>query len=329
MSRNDAPETEFHVLIKDTADHIRFLAQAGVAFLGAGRPASNSTGDDTDNVHHSPPNRAQPAREAARQEPADDLNGAQPNAEARFSPAVARRQDPPRHEPNAESRTLARTPAVCNQALFGDLRPQQDALFAAVASSPAVAPDVSLEAVREDLGDCRRCKLAQHRTHIVFGEGSPQARLVFVGEGPGAEEDATGRPFVGRAGQLLDKIIAAMNLTREEVYICNVVKCRPPENRTPERDEVAACVGFLHRQLAVIRPRVIVALGASAAAALLDDPKLSGISKIRGRFHNYRGVPLMPTFHPAYLLRTPEKKREVWEDMKQVTAKLRESEGRL
>ncbi|OYT70298.1 MAG: uracil-DNA glycosylase [Chloracidobacterium sp. CP2_5A] len=184
-----------------------------------------------------------------------------------------------------------------------------------------------MEAIRDDLGDCQRCKLARYRARIVFGEGSPQARLVFVGEGPGAEEDATGRPFVGRAGQLLDKIIAAMSLAREEVYICNVVKCRPPENRAPERDEVAACVGFLHRQLAVIRPQVIVALGASAAAALLDDPKLASISRIRGRFHDYRGVPLMPTFHPAYLLRSPDKKREVWEDMKQVMAKLRESEG--
>lgn len=327
MSRNDAPETEFHVLVENTADHIRFLARVGVAFLGAARPAADATGDAAASVHHSPPNLVQPAPEAARGASAEEPDRARPDAEARCSPAVPWRQPPPHHEPNAEGETLARTPAACNQALFGVPQPQQDSLFAA-ASSPAAAPDASLEAVREDLGDCRRCKLAQHRTHIVFGEGSPQARLVFVGEGPGAEEDATGRPFVGRAGQLLDKIIAAMNLRREEVYICNVVKCRPPENRTPERDEVAACVGFLHRQLAVIRPQVIVALGASAAAALLDDPKLGGISRIRGRFHDYRGVPLMPTFHPAYLLRTPEKKRDVWEDMKQVMAKLRESEGR-
>ncbi len=213
----------------------------------------------------------------------------------------------------------------CNQAARSSPKLQQEALFGEGRPLPETIPSgATLDTIRADLGDCQRCKLAAGRTTIVFGEGAAHAPVVFVGEGPGADEDATGRPFVGRAGQLLDKIIAAMGLRREEVYICNVVKCRPPENRTPEPDEVAACVGFLHRQLAVIRPRVIVALGASAASALLGEPKLGGISKIRGRFQDYRGIPLMPTFHPAYLLRAPDKKREVWEDIKQVMALLRE-----
>lgn len=176
--------------------------------------------------------------------------------------------------------------------------------------------DPSLEAIREDIGDCRRCRLCEHRTNIVFGEGSPQAKLVFVGEGPGADEDATGRPFVGRAGQLLDKIIEAIGMKREEVYIANVVKCRPPENRTPERDEVETCEPFLWRQLAFIRPEVIVALGSPAFQCLVKTRE--PITRARGQWRDWNGIKLMPTFHPAFLLRSPDKKREVWEDMKKV-----------
>lgn len=176
--------------------------------------------------------------------------------------------------------------------------------------------DSSLDAIKEDIGDCRRCKLHEHRRTIVFGEGNPQARLVFVGEGPGAEEDASGRPFVGRAGQLLDKIIIAIGLTREDVYIANIVKCRPPGNRTPERDEVETCEPFLLRQLAFIRPEVIVALGSPAFQCLLRTKE--PISRARGQWREWNGVKVMPTFHPAFLLRTPDKKREVWEDMKKV-----------
>lgn len=176
--------------------------------------------------------------------------------------------------------------------------------------------DPSLEAIREDIGDCRRCKLCEHRTNIVFGEGSPQAKLVFVGEGPGADEDATGRPFVGRAGQLLDKIIEAIGMKREEVYIANIVKCRPPQNRAPERDEVQTCEPFLWRQLAFIRPEVIVALGSPAFQCLVKTK--DSITRARGQWRDWNGIKLMPTFHPAFLLRSPDKKREVWEDMKKV-----------
>lgn len=183
--------------------------------------------------------------------------------------------------------------------------------------------DVSLEAIREDIGDCHRCKLHEQRRTIVFGEGNPKARLVFIGEGPGAEEDSTGRPFVGRAGQLLDRIIAAIGLKREDVYIANIVKCRPPGNRTPESDEVETCEPFLFRQLAFIKPKVIVALGSPAFQCLLRTRE--SITRSRGEWRDLNGVRLMPTFHPAFLLRSPDKKREVWEDMKKVRDYLNES----
>jgi DNA polymerase len=179
----------------------------------------------------------------------------------------------------------------------------------------------TLQALRDVIGDCQRCKLAPHRTNLVFGVGNPRADLVFVGEGPGRDEDEQGEPFVGRAGRLLTEIITkGMRLAREDVYIANVVKCRPPENRNPEPDEVASCEPFLLRQLDLIRPRVIVALGKFAVQTLLQTK--APISRLRGQWHDYRGIKLMPTFHPAYLLRNPGEKRLVWEDIKQVMAEL-------
>jgi uracil-DNA glycosylase len=187
------------------------------------------------------------------------------------------------------------------------------------------SPEDALRAVRVDLGeDCSRCKLhTLGRKQIVFGVGSPQANLMFVGEAPGADEDIQGEPFVGRAGQLLTKIIEAIGLKREDVYIANVIKCRPPGNRNPEPDEVEQCEPFLFRQIDIVKPKVIVALGKFAAQCLLktDAP----ITRIRGREFSYRGAVLIPTFHPAYLLRNPSSKREVWEDMKRVRALLAES----
>ena len=176
----------------------------------------------------------------------------------------------------------------------------------------------ALAAVRVDIGDeCSRCKLhTLGRKQIVFGVGNPEADLMFVGEAPGADEDQQGVPFVGRAGQLLTKIIEAIGLKREDVYIANVIKCRPPGNRNPEPDEVETCEPFLFRQIDVIKPKVIVALGTFAARALLRT--LDPISRLRGRVYDYRGAKLIPTFHPAYLLRNPASKREVWDDMKMV-----------
>ena len=180
----------------------------------------------------------------------------------------------------------------------------------------------SLAEIEADLGDCHRCNLCRERKKIVFGVGNPDADVVFVGEGPGQEEDEKGEPFVGEAGRLLDRIILAMGYQRDEVYICNVVKCRPPQNRNPQPDEIATCDQFLQRQLAAIRPRSIVALGKFAAQTLLSSP--IAISTLRGQWGDYHGIPLMPTYHPAYLLRKPLGKREVWEDMKLVMQKLRE-----
>ncbi len=209
-------------------------------------------------------------------------------------------------------RTSVKEPATAKDAAVGP---------AAVA---APAQHESLEKIRRDLGDCQRCSLGKTRKEIVFGAGNPNARLVFVGEGPGADEDAQGLPFVGEAGQILNRIITAMGLSRDEVYICNVVKCRPPKNREPLAEEIAACSPFLQRQLQSVRPEVIVALGKPAANTLLGVK--SPISKLRGSFHDYHGVPLMPTYHPAYLLRNKGDSGlfwEVWDDMIQVLQMLK------
>jgi len=177
-------------------------------------------------------------------------------------------------------------------------------------------PAETLEDVRMDLGDCRRCKLSERRKNIVFGAGNPNARLVFVGEGPGHEEDKRGEPFVGAAGRLLTKIIEAMSFTREQVYICNIIKCRPPGNRNPMPDEIKACSPFLRRQISSIKPDFICALGTFAAQTLLETSV--PISKLKGCFHDYMGIKVLPTYHPAYLLRNPGKKRDVWEDMQKL-----------
>jgi uracil-DNA glycosylase len=176
-----------------------------------------------------------------------------------------------------------------------------------------------LEAVAKQ---CTACRLHQGRTHVVFGVGNPQAELMFAGEAPGRDEDLQGEPFVGRAGQLLTRIIEAIGMKRQDVYIANVIKCRPPNNRNPEADEIAHCEPYLIRQIALVQPRLIVALGTFAAQTLLQT-KLP-ISQLRGRFHTYQGVKLMPTFHPAFLLRNPERKRAVWEDMQMVQRELRQ-----
>jgi len=186
-----------------------------------------------------------------------------------------------------------------------------------------------LAAVRAEIGDCRRCGLCEKRKEIVFGEGAADARVVFVGEGPGEEEDKSGRPFVGRAGELLTKMIEAVGWRREDVYICNIVKCRPPGNRTPLADEVATCRPFLDGQIDAVRPKVIVALGKPATSLLLG--RDVSITRVRGIWQDYRGYAVMPTFHPAFLLRqyTAENRRLVWEDLKAALARARELGGRI
>jgi uracil-DNA glycosylase len=206
----------------------------------------------------------------------------------------------------------------------GFSRPDEVRLKPDTSGVIALTPVNALADVRADIGDCTRCKLhTLGRSQIVFGVGNPQADLMFVGEAPGADEDIQGVPFVGRAGQLLTKIIEAIGMKREDVYIANVIKCRPPQNRNPEPDEVEKCEPFLFRQIDVIKPKVIVALGKFGAQTLLRT--LDPISRLRGRVFEYRGAKLIPTFHPAYLLRNPSSKREVWEDMKLVRKLLTET----
>jgi DNA polymerase len=197
--------------------------------------------------------------------------------------------------------------------LFGDLLPPPP---------PPLPEYTSLEELAGALNGCTRCRLHESRTRIVFGDGDPHAKLVIVGEAPGLHEDEQGIPFVGRAGQLLNKILEAIEIRREEVYICNLVKCRPPENRTPLTDEIETCNPFLMSQLNLISPKIICAMGTPAAQTLLRTKK--GITELRGRFHDLKGIAVMPTYHPAYLLRNPAKKRECWEDMKLVRDRYRE-----
>lgn len=187
--------------------------------------------------------------------------------------------------------------------------------------------EVDLLTLREEIGDCKRCKLSKERKNIVFGEGSPEASLMFIGEAPGSEEDIQGRPFVGEAGQLLTRLILKMGFKREEVYIANIVKCRPPSNRDPEEDEIEACFPFLIKQIKIISPSIIVSLGRISARTLLKT-KIS-ITKLRGRFYEYEGIPLMPTFHPAYLLRNPKDKWLVWSDMQQVLERLKRGQHKI
>lgn len=204
--------------------------------------------------------------------------------------------------------------------------PTVAATVAATVTATAPRSSLPLADVRAELGDCTRCKLHPTRKNIVFGVGNPDAELVFIGEAPGANEDIQGEPFVGEAGQLLTRMIEAMGYGRGEVYIANILKCRPPGNRNPEPDEIESCEPFLKKQLAALRPKVIVALGKFAAQWLTGRPE-AAISGLRGNWYRYEGIPVMPTYHPAYLLRTPGQKRVVWEDLQLVMAELRGKVG--
>jgi DNA polymerase len=210
-------------------------------------------------------------------------------------------------DPARKRETLPAQPAPPPSALFEDFAP---------APAKLTPSSETFEQIHAEIGDCTRCPLHQDRTHVVHTEGNRKARLMFVGEAPGADEDIQARPFVGRAGQLLTKIIEAIGLKREEVLIGNVNRCRPPQNRAPMPDEAATCKPYLEREIAIVQPEVIVVLGNTAMKNLLDTRE--GITRARGRFHEYKGIKVMPTFHPAYLLRDPSKKREPWEDLKKV-----------
>jgi DNA polymerase len=194
-----------------------------------------------------------------------------------------------------------------------------------VTASPSprvtIPMEAALKALREEIGDCKRCRLSEGRTNIVFGEGNPNARIMFIGEGPGREEDLQARPFVGDAGMLLTRLIEKMGFKRKDVYIANIVKCRPPMNRDPEKDEIESCRVFVERQIEIINPEVIISLGRISAQTLIGNIALK-ITAIRGNFFDYKGFPLMPTFHPAYLLRNPKDKWLTWSDVQKVLEKL-------
>jgi DNA polymerase len=183
--------------------------------------------------------------------------------------------------------------------------------------------EAALKALREEIGDCKKCKLSTGRKNIVFGEGSPAAKLMFIGEGPGREEDIQARPFVGDAGMLLTRLIEKMGFKREDVYIANIVKCRPPMNRDPEKDEIESCRGYVEKQIEIINPQVIISLGRISSQTLIGNSALK-MTSIRGRFFDYKGIPLMPTFHPAYLLRNPKDKWLTWSDAQKVLEKLQD-----
>jgi len=235
--------------------------------------------------------------------PTSQAAGPQP-AGASLPPPLPTQADMPKKP----VRKPASDPPEPRETLFGDITPQDELSLG--------RPGETFEDIRADIGDCVRCPLHEGRHTIVHTEGKPTARLMFVGEAPGADEDASGRPFVGRAGQLLNKIIEAIGLKREDVLIGNVNRCRPPGNRTPTTEEAHTCKPFLLREINIARPDVIVVLGNTAMKNLLDTKE--GITRLRGQFQDYRGIKVMPTFHPAYLLRDPSKKREVWDDMKKV-----------
>ena len=217
-----------------------------------------------------------------------------------------------------------RAPASSDAVSLPAAEPAPQAAAASIELPSLAPPGDTLASIREDIGDCRRCGLCEQRTHIVFGSGNEQAPLVFVGEGPGADEDAQGLPFVGRAGQLLTQMIEntaakeGIPIRRPDVYICNVVKCRPPENRAPQPEEMEICGHFLYRQLMVLRPKAICALGSTAAKALLATK--DGVTRLRGHWHQWHGIPVIVTFHPSYLLRqyNQQAKRDAWEDLKKV-----------
>jgi len=223
-------------------------------------------------------------------------------------------------EPSLPKREPKPTQPVAASAALHKLEPLPVPSGPSLFEAPNKIENDTLPLIRENLGECTRCKLHKTRKNIVFGDGNPKAQLVFVGEGPGADEDAQGLPFVGRAGKLLTQMIEAMGLQRKDVYICNVVKCRPPENRQPEKDEVTECSPFLLRQIDTIAPKVIVCLGSTAAQTVLQTNR--GISHFRGEWLEFRGRKLMATYHPAYLLRNPAAKGEVWKDLQKVMAEL-------
>ncbi|MDQ3907407.1 MAG: uracil-DNA glycosylase [Acidobacteriota bacterium] len=349
---DDAGRAEFLSLVEQLGEQLSYLRELGVEVIDAGGAGVEQRADVRADApilkqeRAAEPSQSHALRrnaEAESRQPRAEVKGVAPTDQSSASaPASVVRQRAGRgaqpdqtsqsaasQQPATETKEMAtrkkplRTPdpvpPAPQETLFGEITPKDEL------SLPREGE--TLEDIRRDIGDCMRCPLCCEARHtIVHSEGNPKARLMFVGEAPGADEDASGRPFVGRAGQLLNKIIEAIGLKREDVFIGNVNRCRPLNNRTPTSAEAAICKPFLLREIAIVRPEVIVVLGNTALHNLLDTKE--GITKVRGQFKDYKGLKVMPTFHPAYLLRDPSKKRETWDDMKKVRDYLSKAKGK-
>jgi uracil-DNA glycosylase len=313
---------ELRALVQAAGEYVSYLRELGISGVESSSISLPSA------AAVSSAEKAGARAAVATQNPALRRNAqasAKPDSPPQSAPAsTAGLINSPPEQTEMAKRTTKKTPELetppPQETLFGEITPKDEA------SLPRA--DETFEDIWNDIGECVRCPLHAGRTHIVHSEGNRKARLMFVGEAPGADEDMQARPFVGRAGQLLNKIIEAIGLKREDILIGNVNRCRPPQNRTPTLEEAKTCKPFLLREIAVVRPDVIVVLGNTAMKNLLDTKE--GITKVRGQFQDYRGIKVMPTFHPAYLLRDPSKKRETWEDMKKVRDYLdkKKTEGR-
>lgn len=316
MGSESDSKANLQALLKDAGEYLSYLRELGVEGIENGAVETRPQGFSS-------------VAASGKQDPEAYSVARESTTLRRSAEAAARQTSPPVKTPASSpiaggapssssldtdmaKRPTKRTPELepppPQDTLFGEITPKDEA------SLPH--PGETLEDIWNDIGECTRCPLHATRTHVVHSEGNRKARLMFIGEAPGADEDMQARPFVGRAGQLLNKIIEAIGLKRDEVMIGNVNRCRPPQNRTPTLAEAATCKPFLLREIAIIQPEVIVVLGNTAMKNLLDTKE--GITKLRGKFQDYRGIKVMPTFHPAYLLRDPSKKREAWEDMKLV-----------
>ncbi|MEA2176441.1 MAG: uracil-DNA glycosylase [Blastocatellia bacterium] len=326
MATEENPADSLRALVQDAGEYVAYLRELGVTGVEFAQGASSSARAASLVTTEPEMKRAETrATPTAAQRAALERNAsaaARATAPAPPTPVDLRSdlQRPPdkADEQTSQGHTDMATrktkkypdavPPPAMETLFGEITPQDDE------SLPSA--NETLEDIWTDIGICMRCPLSESRTRVVNSEGNRQARLMFIGEAPGADEDASGRPFVGRAGQLLNKIIEAIGFKRDDVFIGNVNRCRPPQNRTPTLPEAHTCKPFLLREIAIVRPAVIVVLGNTAMKNLLDTKE--GITKVRGKFQDYKGIKVMPTFHPAYLLRDPSKKREAWEDMKKV-----------
>lgn len=313
MGNESELNESLQALIKDVGEHLSYLRELGVEGVEGdaeleSQQAVASVSQSSDTVAAATAEQDATLRRNA--EVAERQIVAPTSAPAKLAggDGAQTSQDQTEMAQRTTKRTPELEPPPPQETLFGEITPKDEA------SLPR--PGETLEDIWNDIGECVRCPLSATRTHIVNSEGNRKARLMFIGEAPGADEDMQARPFVGRAGQLLNKIIEAIGLKREDVMIGNVNRCRPPQNRTPTLAEAATCKPFLLREIAIIQPEVIVVLGNTAMKNLLDTKE--GITKLRGKFQDYRGIKVMPTFHPAYLLRDPSKKREAWEDMKTV-----------